>query len=411
MIADFVILINMSVLKNIKLLNWIYFLANFNFYAPIAIIYFQHVTNSFALAASVFSVVQIAAAVFEIPTGIYSDMIGRKKTMLLGNLSMIFAVFMYALGFNYWVLLIGAVFEGMAISFFSGNNDAYLHNILSGENLEDKFHHYSGKLEAVVMLGTSGAALASGFIASWSFAFLMWVSLIPQVLCFIITLQLGEISIRQNGSGDAFVHLKEAFRAIKNNKNLRLLSLRSIFGEAFAPTAYQFQSAVFVIFWPLWAVGIVRALTEWLAIPATFYSGKIIDRLGIYKTMFINSIYSWFANIISVIFPSIFTPLIISTSAILWGAGDVAERKLLQAEFSDQQRATIASLNSLAGRILFAGFAFGMGIYADHFGPVKALLVVQLFFPITIVLLWKIYRNSKIKKSKLELDLEPANLA
>jgi len=36
------------------------------------------------LEMNLFSIIMISSAVFELPTGIFSDFIGRKKTMMLG---------------------------------------------------------------------------------------------------------------------------------------------------------------------------------------------------------------------------------------------------------------------------------------------------------------------------------------
>lgn len=71
---------------NIKLLSWFNFLLDFRFYAPVAIIYFSQVTGSYVLGMAVFSVTFISSALFEVPTGIYSDMIGRKKNLCLGSI-------------------------------------------------------------------------------------------------------------------------------------------------------------------------------------------------------------------------------------------------------------------------------------------------------------------------------------
>ena len=65
--------------RNIKLLTWFNFFTDFKLYAPVAIIYFSQVSGSFALGMAVFSIATVSSAFFEIPTGIFSDMIGRKK--------------------------------------------------------------------------------------------------------------------------------------------------------------------------------------------------------------------------------------------------------------------------------------------------------------------------------------------
>ena len=147
----------MSVHRTIKVLSIFNFLIGFQLYSAILVIYFAKVTGSFALAMSIFSIIFISSAIFEIPTGIFSDMIGRKKTVVLGALSLLLATIFYALGQSYFILVIGGILEGLARSFFSGNNNALLYDSLAAEKKADKYHHYLGKVSS-----TEQAALASG---------------------------------------------------------------------------------------------------------------------------------------------------------------------------------------------------------------------------------------------------------
>ncbi len=69
----------MNLHKNVKLLILFEFLIEFRLYSAIIVIYFAAVTGSYALAMSLLSIVMISAAVFEVPTGVFSDLVGRKK--------------------------------------------------------------------------------------------------------------------------------------------------------------------------------------------------------------------------------------------------------------------------------------------------------------------------------------------
>ena len=69
--------------QNIRILTWFTFFTDFKLYAPLAIIYFAQVSGSFALGMAIFSIARISSALFEIPTGVFSDRIGRKKTIIL----------------------------------------------------------------------------------------------------------------------------------------------------------------------------------------------------------------------------------------------------------------------------------------------------------------------------------------
>ncbi len=83
----------MNIEKNIKLLSWLNFCTDFVFFAPVAILYFAHVTGSYALGMSIFSLAYVSSAIFEVPTGIISDLVGRKKTTILGAASSVLCVY------------------------------------------------------------------------------------------------------------------------------------------------------------------------------------------------------------------------------------------------------------------------------------------------------------------------------
>src|SRR5690348_13401937 len=101
----------MPIHKNIRLLGWFNFLLDFRLYGPIIILYFTQVSGSFALGMSVFSITMLASAIFEVPTGVFSDKIGRKKTIVCGSIASVISVALYAVGGTYGMLVAGAIFE------------------------------------------------------------------------------------------------------------------------------------------------------------------------------------------------------------------------------------------------------------------------------------------------------------
>src|SRR4051812_363934 len=103
----------MSARRNIKLLGWFNFCVDFRLYGPVAILYFSQVTGSYALGLSVFSVTMLSAALLELPTGIFSDRIGRRGTVICGAVASTGSIVFYAIGGTHLILLIGAVLEGM----------------------------------------------------------------------------------------------------------------------------------------------------------------------------------------------------------------------------------------------------------------------------------------------------------
>src|SRR3989344_5521778 len=229
--------------RNIRLFSYLNFFTDFIPYAPVAILYFSNVTGSYALGMSVFSLVMLASAFFEIPTGIFSDLIGRKNTVILGATTRILSGILYAIGGTYGMLLAGALFEGLSRSFYSGNNDAMLHDSLTQLKKEGDFHTHYGKTHAMFQVGLATSALLGGFLAQISFALVMWVSVIPQVLTLLTSLFLIEPNIYTKEAGNIFAHLKESLRHFRINTILRYISITSIIKHSIGESGYLFRSA------------------------------------------------------------------------------------------------------------------------------------------------------------------------
>src|SRR5688572_21114534 len=96
--------------RNIRIVTWFNFCNDFRPYSAIAILYFAQVTGSFALGLLVFSVASISKSLFEVPTGLWSDNVGRKKAMVWGAVASSVSILLYALGGSFWMLAVGAVF-------------------------------------------------------------------------------------------------------------------------------------------------------------------------------------------------------------------------------------------------------------------------------------------------------------
>ncbi len=115
-------------LPNLRILRQFNFLFGFSLFSPLAVIYYAQVSGSYTLGTSIFGLITLSTAVFEVPTGVLSDRIGRKQIIIFGSITRVIAYMAYALGFSYLWLVIGALFEGLAHALFSGNNDAFLYD-------------------------------------------------------------------------------------------------------------------------------------------------------------------------------------------------------------------------------------------------------------------------------------------
>lgn len=380
--------------RNINLLRWHNFFLDFRLYGPIAIVYFAQVTGSYAFGLAVFSIAAITSTLFEIPTGALSDRVGRKKTIIFGSLASVLAISSYAAADSFIILTLGAVFEGLASSFFSGNNEALLYDTLNQQKRINKFSDTLGKLSSMFQAGLGISALIGGFIAGYSLKLVMAVSIVPQVVCLIISFWFVEPRIHAKEiSGNIFDHLKESWNAFAQNIKLRKLSLAHILDHGIGETNHQFKPAFIALLWPTWALGVARSLDHVFAFLGFYFSGKVIEKFKALRTLFSQHIIGRLNAFIFVGFPNMISPLMLSLNSFFFGVGTTASRTLLHKEFTDKQRATMGSLNALAGSLFFALFAFLIGLIADKIGPIKALLLGEVLMVSVILIYWNLFKN------------------
>lgn len=383
----------MGIHKNIKVLTWFNFFTDFKLYTPIAIIYFAQVANSYALGMAVFSVAMVSSALFEIPTGVFSDFIGRKRTVVLGALVAVLYSIFYAIGQSFLILAVGAIFEGLSRSFYSGNNDALLYDTLDETGEKNQYDEFLGRVSSMFQIALAVSAILGSILANWSFSLIMWISIVPQVICLVLSFSLVEPQKHSRRSGNIYQHLKEAAVDFVKNQKLRLLSISSITSYGIGEAVYQFQAAFYSTLWPIWAIGFAKTLSNVGASLSFRFSGKLIRKYSAIKMLITGSFYNRTIGIIAAAFPTILSPLLMASTSLFHGTSSVAESTLLQKEFRDGQRATMGSLNSLAGSLFFGIMAVGLGFIADKIHPSTGLLIFQALLLPIIWLYWKIFKG------------------
>ncbi|WHT16245.1 MFS transporter [Crossiella sp. CA-258035] len=375
-----------TVNHNVRLLSWFNFFGDFRLYGPIMVIYFAQVTGSYTAAASLLAVKMLSSAAFEVPAGVLSDRLGRRGTMIAGAVVMVAAHLGYAGAPGYGLLLAAVVLEGLATALWSGNNESLLYDTLLEAGREEEFPRHSGRVNSMFQLALALAAPLGGVIAGlWSLRAVVVLSVLPQVLCLLVALRVREPRVRGPLAPNALAHLGSALRGIRGNPVLRRMTLVSALRYS-GESAAQLSPAFVAGLWPLWALGLWRTFGHGVAFAGFRVSGWVIGRVGAARTLLFAELFDHVANFVALIKPTVFSPVLLGSP--LYGMSATAQQTLLQREFTDRERATMGSLASLLGSVLYALVALGAGLLADRWGIVVALLGIQAVVLIALPLAW-----------------------
>jgi MFS family permease len=119
-------------------------------------------TNLEAFAANAFFTAGML--IFEVPTGVVADTVGRRASYLLGTLTLAVTTIMYVALWQvegpFWAWAVVSVLLGLGFTFFSGAVEAWLVDALQATG-------FTGNLEAVFGKGqiVSGVAMLTGSVA------------------------------------------------------------------------------------------------------------------------------------------------------------------------------------------------------------------------------------------------------
>src|SRR4051794_19746292 len=119
-------------------------------------------SNLEAFAANAFFTAGMV--IFEVPTGIVADSVGRRASYLLGTITLTLATLFYVLLWQikapFWAWALSSLGLGLGFTFFSGAVEAWLVDALHATG-------FTGSLEAVFGRGqiVGGAAMLTGSVA------------------------------------------------------------------------------------------------------------------------------------------------------------------------------------------------------------------------------------------------------
>src|SRR5437867_3509202 len=118
------------------------------------------ITQAFA-ANAFFTAGQV---LFEVPTGVVADVLGRRTSYLLGSATLFVSTLLYLLLWRlhgpFWAWAAGSILLGLGFTFFTGATEAWLVDGL-------KFTNYGGTLEGAFAKGqiATGVAMLAGTVA------------------------------------------------------------------------------------------------------------------------------------------------------------------------------------------------------------------------------------------------------
>ena len=111
------------------------------------------------------AIYSIAIVVLEIPSGYLADVIGRRKTLILGAIFGTFGFATYSFSHGFMGFLIAEIILGIGQSCISGADSAMLYDSLLEKGEEKKYSRFEGRIISLGNISEAAAGIIGGLLA------------------------------------------------------------------------------------------------------------------------------------------------------------------------------------------------------------------------------------------------------
>lgn len=176
--------------RNIRLYGFFQALREPLFWGPIIIYYIQHVSGMSLPDIYVMeSIVVLLIVVMQVPAGALADVIGRKKTVLIGSLLMVADACLFGLASGPLLIWLANIVWAVGFSLVSGADTSLLYDILAEAGQTERYKKFQGRATAYSFALIAFSSIASGYLLALNIRYPLWLSL-PGILAAYFALCL-----------------------------------------------------------------------------------------------------------------------------------------------------------------------------------------------------------------------------
>lgn len=315
------------------------------------------------------AIYSISVAILEIPSGYMADILGRKKTLILGSILGTVGYLIYSMSSGFSGFLVAEIILGLGGSFISGADSAMLFDSLAAMRQKHRYLQYEGRITSLGSFAETLAAICGGAIAAFASYRMVYIFqtaiaalAIPAALCLIEPLRKN--TVQQPGIRHILKVCQNTL--VVDHKLSSTILLSSITGICTLSMAWSAQIYFVtkgfneVAITPLWVIlNLSAALTAAFAI-------KFQQILGLKLAMFLIIIYIPGTYILLGCLPVV--PALISLFFFysVRGYATPLLKDLINQNCESSIRATVLSIRNLIIRFGFALVGPMIGIFAER---------------------------------------------
>ena len=226
------------------------FLKNLRFFDPFIILIFREAGLSYLQIGLLYSIRDVSANLLEIPTGIFADSFGRRKSMVMAFVSYLFSFVIFYLFANFPLYAFAMILFAFGEAFRSGTHKALILEHLKQTGHEKLKVSYYGRTRSFSQLGSAVNALIAAALVFYTgeYRIMFLAATIPYTLDLLNMLSYPKAldgDLQQVPLNQIWTQTKSTLRdfggIFTNRLALRSLLNSSMFGGLFKSTKDYLQ--------------------------------------------------------------------------------------------------------------------------------------------------------------------------
>ena len=366
--------------RNLRLLNVLAALSSFRLFDPVLPLLIASVTGSYGLAMTGLAMMHFSASFFEIPTGVFSDWIGRRMTMIVYHVSYAGAVIVLYFSYTTPMMYIALIIAGFAMAMRTGATTAYVYENLEILGRVDDFKKQEGSRQALgrwsmVISGLLGTAV----IYLFDIRATVLTTAVVLSVAGVMSFWLSELGNERAEVSNVYSYLGEAWKRFRADATLRNLTIGKIIAVGAGNSEWRYRSLLFSLVMPDWLVSGVNTFNHVVSGLSMKYTHGIVHRIGYRGSLVYGELFDRAFTAVCTLLGTVwsFTVMGVVTSAV-FGVREIASEDLLQDRYSKNERATMGSILGLGSSLLYATLSIALGFLADVVGLVNTMLIMQV---------------------------------
>jgi MFS family permease len=387
-------------LNMLRKLQIIYLLVGMMFFYGIEQLFLDRYLGNRSARGYATIVFALSLLVFDVPTGIIADKIGRKVCLVASVVIQAFALVVLGVSNSLEVYLIGIALFGLQMGMFNGAAQALLYDWLADNDKTRLYAKHQGAMYARFLIGAGIANIASGLIAhTWGLRTAYFASIIPALLALAVITRLREPAFEKNSDSIWYAHAGEALRTLRRHPVIIRYTLFSIAASIVLYTIGEFGQ-VYLLNFNISTVtlGILWAIVAAFAAVGRTGAHFMQRRVGILIGAFCIGL---------TVFNFAQAYLIgIGIFCIIYGLNEalanVAESEV-QHNTPSHMRATMLSLVNCAGNLFSVPVVLAFTTYNTHHGILAAnrLIVIGVVVLLAVTIVWSRTREREAELAKI----------